>query len=129
MKTFGKFVLTLTGFSVLFLATAFATTNTLQVFDEALAGDYGVPPATHVDPVIKVGDTVQWVWKSSNHSTTSGTPGTPNGLCLPTSETTGPDGIAFPTQPLSGPCRLVARSSCRMHGSTSARSTCHATVT
>src|SRR4029077_9229220 len=29
---------------------------------------------------IQPGDTVEWIWKSSGHSTTSGTPGTPNGL-------------------------------------------------
>lgn len=29
---------------------------------------------------IQVGDTVQWTWASSNHSSTSGTPGNPDGL-------------------------------------------------
>jgi plastocyanin/glucose/arabinose dehydrogenase len=29
---------------------------------------------------IQAGDTVEWVWKADGHSTTSGTPGSPNGL-------------------------------------------------
>ena len=29
---------------------------------------------------INVGDTVEWTWAGNNHSTTSGTPGNPDGL-------------------------------------------------
>jgi glucose/arabinose dehydrogenase len=29
---------------------------------------------------VQAGDTAEWIWKSSNHSTTSGTPGAPNGF-------------------------------------------------
>src|SRR3982074_3731231 len=29
---------------------------------------------------IQAGDTVEWIWKGSGHSTTSGTPGAPSGL-------------------------------------------------
>ncbi len=29
---------------------------------------------------IQIGDTVEWVWAGNNHSTTSGTPGNPDGL-------------------------------------------------
>lgn len=32
------------------------------------------------DVTIQVGDTVQWTWAASGHSTTSGTPGQPNGI-------------------------------------------------
>ncbi len=46
---------------------ASAVTNTLQVFDH----DFGVSPATHIDPTIHVGDTIQWVWISGFHSTTA----------------------------------------------------------
>ena len=67
-------IFAVTGSGATALTTAFATTNTLQVFDQGLAGDFGVPPATHVDPVINVGDTVQWVWANGNlmqHSATA----------------------------------------------------------
>ena len=48
--------------------TARAATNTLEVFDF----DFGTAPSAHVDPVIQVGDTVQWVWTSGTpHSSTS----------------------------------------------------------
>jgi plastocyanin len=38
-----------------------------------------VNPSTglHFDPVIKVGDTIHWVWQEPDHSTTSVTSGTP----------------------------------------------------
>jgi len=35
-----------------------------------------VPPSVTINP----GDTVQWSWSSSGHTSTSGTPGSPNGL-------------------------------------------------
>ena len=35
---------------------------------------------TPQDVTIQVGDTVQWTWAASGHSTTSGTPGTPDGI-------------------------------------------------
>lgn len=35
---------------------------------------------TPQDVTIQVGDTVQWVWARNGHSTTSGTPGSPNGI-------------------------------------------------
>jgi plastocyanin len=50
--------------------TAEAVTNTLEVFTFG----YGVAAtSTHVDPIITVGDTVKWVWKSgvTPHSTTA----------------------------------------------------------
>ena len=46
---------------------ASALTNTLQVFDH----DFGIAPATHSDPTIHVGDTIQWVWINGFHSTTA----------------------------------------------------------
>ena len=35
---------------------------------------------TPKDVTIQVGDTVQWTWAASGHSSTSGTPGNPNGI-------------------------------------------------
>src|SRR6267378_2104203 len=35
-----------------------------------------VPSSVTIQP----GDTVQWIWSSSGHSSTSGSPGSPNGL-------------------------------------------------
>ena len=35
---------------------------------------------TPQDVTIHVGDTVQWTWAASGHSTTSGTPGSPDGI-------------------------------------------------
>ena len=35
---------------------------------------------TPQDVTIQVGDTVQWTWAASGHSTTSGTPGSPDGI-------------------------------------------------
>ena len=46
---------------------ASALTNTVQVFDH----DFGTAPATHSDPTIHVGDTIQWVWINGFHSTTA----------------------------------------------------------
>jgi len=46
--------------------------------------DYGYPPPAYVFTpsfvLIKQGDSVQWIWDASGHSTTSGVPGAPSGL-------------------------------------------------
>jgi uncharacterized repeat protein (TIGR01451 family) len=53
----------------LMATTTFGATNVLQVFNN----DFGQAPATHIDPTINVGDTVEWVWASGTvlHSTTA----------------------------------------------------------
>ncbi len=50
-------------------ATVRSATITLEVFNN----DFGMAPSTHIDPVINVGDTVEWVWNSGAilHSTTA----------------------------------------------------------
>jgi plastocyanin len=59
------------GASVCFLllcaSSAMAATNTIYIFNF----DFGIPPSTHVDPVIDLGDTVTWVWTNGHHSTTA----------------------------------------------------------
>src|SRR5215470_15122305 len=51
-----------------------ATTFQVQV---GPGGSFTFSPAT---VSIQVGDTVQWNWADNGHSTTSGTPGNPDGL-------------------------------------------------
>src|SRR5712691_754027 len=46
---------------------------------EVLVGEGGLK-FTPASVTIQVGDTVQWTWKASGHSSTSGTPGAPDGL-------------------------------------------------
>jgi len=55
-------------------AAANATTFTVTV---GPSGQLVFSPATET---IKVGDTVKWTWESSFHSSTSGTPGHPDGM-------------------------------------------------
>src|SRR5450432_1704954 len=50
-----------------------ATTFTVTVGD----GGLRFSPSS---VTIQVGDTVKWTWSSSGHTSTSGTPGSPNGL-------------------------------------------------
>ena len=56
-------------------SAANATTTTVNVSDTS--GDLIFDPSS---VTIQVGDTVQWVWKASVHSSTSGTPGSADGL-------------------------------------------------
>lgn len=45
-----------------------AATNTIDIFNF----NFGISSnATHVDPTINLGDTVEWVWKSGTHSATA----------------------------------------------------------
>jgi uncharacterized repeat protein (TIGR01451 family) len=64
-----KLILVCVGCVSLVVATAGASTNVLEVFND----DFGTTPSTHVDPTINIGDTVQWVWSSGSipHSTTA----------------------------------------------------------
>ena len=57
----------------LYPTMASATTVTVQVGPNCLCF---MPASVTIHP----GDTVQWTWNSSDHSSTSGTPGHPNGL-------------------------------------------------
>ena len=47
---------------------------------QVIIGKNGNPSFEPATVTIQAGDTVQWVWEGSFHSTTSGTPGAPNGL-------------------------------------------------
>src|SRR6476661_3385810 len=63
-------------FSLLLLASLPSVkAATVQV----LVGENGRLRFTPASVSIQVGDTVQWVWSAGRHSTTSGTPGAPNG--------------------------------------------------
>ncbi len=53
-----------------------ANAATVQV----LVGNGGGFSFSPASVSIQAGDTVQWIWKANGHSTTSGTPGSPNGL-------------------------------------------------
>jgi plastocyanin len=68
-----KLALVACGMAVCSLVSAGA--NTIQV--QVAAGGLKFTPQ---DVTINVGDTVQWVWVGSGHSSTSGTPGHPDGL-------------------------------------------------
>lgn len=73
MKTLIKHAM-MVGCAALFaLAYADAATVQVQVAADGLK-------FTPQDVTIQVGDTVQWIWAASGHSTTSGTPGLPNGI-------------------------------------------------
>jgi plastocyanin len=50
--------------------------DTIQV----QVGPAGALKFSPQDVTINVGDTIQWVWASNHHSSTSGTPGNPDGL-------------------------------------------------
>src|SRR5213593_2348926 len=65
--------MTITSLLILCSAVASGTTVTVTVGN---GGFFFTPSSVTIHP----GDTVQWTWSSSGHSTTSGTPCTPNGL-------------------------------------------------
>jgi len=72
MKTAAKSLVVSVCALLWYAATALAATNTLYVFNF----DFGIPPSTHVDPVINLGDTVTWIWTNTSppatsHSTTA----------------------------------------------------------
>lgn len=73
MKHRIKFALLIGCAALLSLASAGATTFQVQVG----AGGLKFTPQ---NVSIKVGDTVQWTWAANGHSTTSGTPGHPDGM-------------------------------------------------
>ncbi|HEY3602927.1 MAG TPA: plastocyanin/azurin family copper-binding protein [Chthoniobacterales bacterium] len=73
MKNYIRFAFALCVVSLLSLATMSA--NTIQV--QVGAGGLKFTPQ---DVTINVGDTVQWVWEANDHTTTSGTPGHPDGI-------------------------------------------------
>src|SRR5436190_22439982 len=60
-------------FLSLFLSAASATTFHVMVGN----GGFNFTPSS---VTIRPGDTVQWTWSASGHSTTSGNPGFPNGI-------------------------------------------------
>src|SRR6267154_3399908 len=68
MKT-SRMILVLVSVGLLFLHAAgtMAATNTL--YDYSFG--FGVPPSTHINPVINLGDTVTWVWTNTFHSSTA----------------------------------------------------------
>ncbi len=70
MKT--KFAIILGCAAFLSLLNAMAATIQVQVGQDGLK-------FTPQDVTINVGDTVQWIWAASGHSTTSGVPGSPDG--------------------------------------------------
>src|ERR1700704_2599042 len=61
---------------LLFTSLVNLRANTVQV----LVGENGRIRFTPASVNIQIGDTVQWVWSAGKHSTTSGTPGAPDGL-------------------------------------------------
>jgi len=73
MKNYIQFVVVVCAATVLSLAKMSADTIQVQVG----AGGLKFTPQ---DVTINVGDTVEWVWDDSGHSSTSGTPGNPDGL-------------------------------------------------
>ena len=73
--------------AALFLSCAIGSAETVTVYvgmsEMGAKDDYGNPPALIFTPAsvfIKPGDSVQWIWEASDHSTTSGTPGQPSGV-------------------------------------------------
>lgn len=73
MKTLLKFAMIVCCATLLPLLSAGAATVQVQVGADGLK-------FTPQDVTIQVGDTVQWIWAANGHSTTSGTPGLPNGI-------------------------------------------------
>ena len=73
MKASIKFAFILCAAALLPLLGAKAATVQVQVAADGLK-------FTPQDVTINVGDTVEWVWVGSGHSTTSGTPGNPDGM-------------------------------------------------
>ena len=73
MKYQTKFVILLGCVAIMSLLSATAETFQVQVG----AGGLKFTPQ---NVTIHVGDTVQWTWAASGHSTTSGTPGHPDGI-------------------------------------------------
>lgn len=67
-----KFAITIGCAAFFTLLNAGATTFQVQVGQDGLK-------FTPQNVTINVGDTVQWIWAASGHSTTSGTPGSPDG--------------------------------------------------
>ena len=74
MKLHTKFALIVCCAAVLPLLSSKAATFQVQI---APGGALTFSPSS---VTIHVGDTVQWTWASSGHSTTSGTPGQPDGM-------------------------------------------------
>jgi len=62
-----RFGTALAALSCFVAVPAHAGTVTVHIFNF----DFGTAPPVHSDPLIETGDTVQWVWDSGVHSTTS----------------------------------------------------------
>src|SRR5437762_8212068 len=73
MKHYIKFAFVVCSLAVASLLSSRADTIQVQVG----AGGLKFTPQ---DVTIHVGDTVQWTWSASGHSSTSGTPGNPDGM-------------------------------------------------
>ncbi len=73
MKSYTKFVFVVCCAAVIPLLNSKAATVQVQVG----AGGLKFTPRT---VTIQAGDTVQWIWAASGHSSTSGTPGNPDGM-------------------------------------------------
>ena len=65
-----------------FLVCCAATISLLSSRADTIQVQVGAGGAkfTPQSVTINVGDTVEWTWAGNNHSTTSGTPGNPDGL-------------------------------------------------
>jgi len=73
MKPYIKFAFVVCCAAVIPLLSSKAATVTVTVGN---GGFFFFPSSVTIQP----GDTVQWTWSASGHSSTSGTPGLPNGL-------------------------------------------------
>jgi plastocyanin len=73
MKLYIKFAFVVCCAAVISLLSSRANTIQVQVGVDGLK-------FSPQDVTVQVGDTVQWTWVTSGHSTTSGTPGHPDGL-------------------------------------------------
>ena len=73
MKNYIKFAFVVCCTAALLLLSSRAATVQVQV----AAGGLKFTPQ---NITIQAGDTVQWTWAASGHSSTSGTPGNPNGI-------------------------------------------------
>lgn len=86
-RTVPAFGVALVG-AALFFSCKIGSAKTFTVYvgmGMGMGDTYGyVPPPAYVFTpsfvLIKQGDSVQWIWEASGHSTTSGVPGTPSGL-------------------------------------------------
>ena len=80
MKTFAFRMIAVVMISAPLLIFSRSTTSAATVTVNLVGGGYGTFSFDPSSVTINQGDTVRWIWDSTHHSTTSGTPGMPNGL-------------------------------------------------